>query len=86
MRFLDAEFLNGKLRVRFEDPMWQFILHIARWRHVRSQRPYTMLAGAIAQGDIREGQAVVVYAGQNSDLHVRAHEEFHDGRFEREEE
>lgn len=59
------------------------VLNCSQWLHLRTGGEYTMLLGGMAKSDVREGDAVVVYVNKVGQVCVRAHEEFHDGRFRR---
>lgn len=57
----------------------------SRWRHVRRGTIYEVLHVATAQDslvDLREGQLVVVYRGDDGRVWARDWVEFRDGRFE----
>ena len=58
-------------------------LIVARFRHKKRGTHYLTMTTAKAQSDIREGDAVVVYAdARTGQVQVRKYDEFHDGRFE----
>lgn len=57
-----------------------------KYRHITRGTEYTVIGNASLQNatlhNLREGDNMVVYRGEDGKLWVRGHAEFHDGRFE----
>lgn len=56
----------------------------SKYRHKKRGGIYNYISHASVQAEhpIKEGDKVVVYTGENGQMWVRPHHEFHDGRFE----
>lgn len=61
-------------------------LTLSRWRHRKRDRHYVLLTGGKVQisTELRDGDSVLIYVGNLGDVWVRGYDEFHDGRFEKE--
>lgn len=61
-------------------------LAVSIWRHLKRGTTYTVILKAGVQGELHEGDVAVIYADHKTlgNFWARKFEEFHDGRFVRE--